>query len=134
MSVLLHSRAAALSSQLWLLNLNPNNKQPLPKLSPIANQIFIILILISPTLLPLSVLLSGLPTTICPVTVTPSLPSSSSSYPTPSCPLLPQTCTHSISSNLAVCPWVHTVAKAHCSLFICTLYLCPETTIPSFSQ
>lgn len=46
----------------------------------------------------------------------PSLLSSSlPSSPTSPCPPLPQTCTHRISSNLAVCPWVHTVAKAYCS-------------------
>lgn len=28
---------------------------------------------------------------------------------------LPQTCTHRVSSNLAACPWVHTVTKAHFS-------------------
>lgn len=30
---------------------------------------------------------------------------------------LPQTCAHRVSSNLAACPWVHTVAKAHFSSF-----------------
>lgn len=40
-------------------------------------------------------------------------------------PALPQTSTHQVSSNLAACPWVCTVTKAHFSLFFwcCTLTL-----------
>lgn len=40
---------------------------------------------------------------------------------------LPQTCTHRVSSNLALCPWVHTVTKAYCSSFFghCILSLKP---------
>lgn len=38
------------------------------------------------------------------------------SFPSPTCLFntlpLPQTCTHRVSSNLAACPWVHTVTKA----------------------
>lgn len=57
-----------------------------------------------------SVPFSGLFTSSCLLT-TLSLP-----HPPP----LPQTCTHRVSSNLAACPWVHTVTKAHfSSLFRC---------------
>lgn len=46
---------------------------------------------------------------------------------------LPQTCTHKVSSNLALCPWVHTVTKANCSLLFghCILSLKPlSATFP----
>lgn len=45
-------------------------------------------------------------------------------------PPLPQTCTHRVSSNLAACPWVHTVTKAHLSsLFRCCALVLACTTV-----
>lgn len=46
-----------------------------------------------------------------------SLHPSALSSPTSPLPPLPQTGTHRISSNLAMCPWVLTVAKAYCGPF-----------------
>lgn len=48
----------------------------------------------------------------------------------PHLPPLPQTCTHRVSSNLAACPWVHTVTKAHfSSLFRCCALVWACTTV-----
>lgn len=53
--------------------------------------------------------------------------------PLPSlCPPLPQTCIHRVSSNLALCPWVHTVTKAYCSPFFGHCILSLKRLLPTF--
>lgn len=47
---------------------------------------------------------------------------------------LPQTCSHKVSSNLALCPWVHTVTKAYCSLFYGHCILSLEPLSATFSK
>lgn len=54
------------------------------------------------------------------------------SSPIVPCPPLPQTCTHRVSSNLALCPWIHTVTKAYCSPFFGHCILSLKPLLPTF--